>query len=210
MSKVSQEKNAVSRVGRPKAFNEDQALDAAMEVFAAYGYEAASLTALTEAMGINRVSMYATFGNKEALFLRAFARYTQLAEEDGARCLANGNAKQGLLTLLTDCVERFTSQEVNGVCFMTQGPLDKLSVAQESRLAFARHRETLEVLLQRHVEQAVQKGELPESTEITRLAGFYTVVIHGLALQAQHGATREDLLGVVDVAIGAWPEAIKP
>src|SRR5215212_2984133 len=63
--------------GRPRAFDEEKALDAALKVFWRQGYEGASLPDLTRAMGINRPSMYAAFGNKEALFRKAIDRYNQ-------------------------------------------------------------------------------------------------------------------------------------
>ena len=65
--------------GRPREFDADEALDRALEVFWRKGYEGASLAELTEAMGINRPSLYAAFGNKEALFRRAFDRYARWA-----------------------------------------------------------------------------------------------------------------------------------
>ena len=61
--------------GRPREFDAEDALDRALEVFWRKGYEGASLAELTEAMGINRPSLYAAFGNKEALFRLAFDRY---------------------------------------------------------------------------------------------------------------------------------------
>src|SRR5712672_3301566 len=66
-----------SRLGRPRAFDADRALDRALAVFWRNGYEGASLPALTKAMGINRPSLYAAFGNKEALFRKALQRYFQ-------------------------------------------------------------------------------------------------------------------------------------
>src|SRR5437899_2320898 len=64
-------------VGRPRAFDIDKALDRALKVFWRKGYEGASLPDLTRAMGINRPSLYAAFGNKEALFRKAIDRYVE-------------------------------------------------------------------------------------------------------------------------------------
>src|SRR5579863_5602053 len=65
------------KMGRPREFSEATALDAAMRVFWEKGYEGASLDDLTQAMGINRSSLYASFGDKEELFNRVIARYAQ-------------------------------------------------------------------------------------------------------------------------------------
>src|ERR1700733_4425852 len=65
------------RTGRPREFNVDKALDKALKVFWRKGYEGTSLPDLTRAMGINRPSLYAAFGNKEALFRKAIDRYAQ-------------------------------------------------------------------------------------------------------------------------------------
>jgi AcrR family transcriptional regulator len=61
--------------GRPREFDADEVLDRALDVFWRKGYEGASLSELTEAMGINRPSLYAAFGNKEELFRKALDRY---------------------------------------------------------------------------------------------------------------------------------------
>src|SRR5262252_1533238 len=70
-------RNSHAQRGRPRAFDIDDALDRALEVFWRKGYEGASLPDLTKAMGINRPSLYAAFGNKEALFRRAIERYVE-------------------------------------------------------------------------------------------------------------------------------------
>src|SRR5439155_18551737 len=63
--------------GQPRSFDLDKALDAALQVFWRKGYEGASLSDLTQAMGINRPSLYAAFGDKETLFRKALDRYAE-------------------------------------------------------------------------------------------------------------------------------------
>ncbi|MFD0516651.1 TetR/AcrR family transcriptional regulator [Paractinoplanes durhamensis] len=67
-----------TRTGRPRGFDAEAALDRAIEVFWRQGYEGASLSDLTEAMGINRPSLYAAYGNKDDLFRLAVARYAEV------------------------------------------------------------------------------------------------------------------------------------
>ena len=76
MDKANPEKSAVQK-GRPRGFDAAEALDKALHVFWKHGYEGTSLSDLTEAMGINRPSLYAAFGNKEELFRRALDRYAE-------------------------------------------------------------------------------------------------------------------------------------
>src|ERR1700686_4050790 len=76
MRKVTKNLKTRPPLGRPRAFDPETALDRAMQVFWRKGYEGASLSDLTKAMRINRPSMYAAFGNKEALFRKALDRYS--------------------------------------------------------------------------------------------------------------------------------------
>jgi AcrR family transcriptional regulator len=192
--------------GRPRAFCKDEALNAAISVFAEKGYEAASLSDLTKAMGINRVSMYATFGNKEALFRLAMDRFTQVGGQHLAACLSSGTAKDGITRLLRDGVAQFTDAHGPGVCFVTQGPLSASDASEQTRTLVAQKRAGVEMALRKRLDKAVEEGELPRSVSTADLARFYAVMIQGIALQAQHGGTREDLLRVVDVAMEHWPE----
>jgi AcrR family transcriptional regulator len=81
MAETKLKQNKASRLGRPRAFDRDQALERALDLFWRNGYEGASLSDLTEAMGINPPSLYAAFGNKEELFCKALDRYVERHDE---------------------------------------------------------------------------------------------------------------------------------
>jgi AcrR family transcriptional regulator len=191
--------------GRPRSFCVEEALAAAMRVFAAKGYEGASLSDLTEAMGINRPSLYAAFGNKDSLFRQAMDQYVQAAAEHVAECLSAPTAREGVERLLREGVARWTDPEWPGLCFVTQMPLDEAGASIETRLDMAEKRAIVEQALKRRMAQALADGELPRSASADDLARFYFVMIQGLALQAQHGCAAEELLRVVDVAMQRWP-----
>ena len=189
-------------VGRPRQFCTEAALDAAMRVFAEKGFEGASLTDLTEAMGINRPSMYAAYGNKEELFIKALDRYAQAGVTRVATCLGDGTARQGIERMLRDMVTRYTDLSGPGSCFVTQRPMQLSETCQRD---FEARRAILEITIRKRIEQAITEGELDTSLAPPDLARFYSVIIQGIALQAQHGGTRDQLMGVVDVAMQSWP-----
>jgi AcrR family transcriptional regulator len=193
--------------GRPRAFCAEQALDAATRVFGEKGFEGASLSDLCEAMGINRPSMYATFGSKEDLFRKAMARYAEVSAKHVAECLAASSVREGVDRLLRGGVLKFTDAEEFGVCFITQGPLSGPDMSESTRLYVEQKRTAVEMALRRKFAYAIECGELPRDVSPEDLARFYAVVIQGIALQAQHGGTQEQLLRVVDVAMQQWPTA---
>jgi len=86
--------------GRPRAFDADEVLDAAIEVFWRYGYQGASLQELTAAMGINKASLYAAFGSKQDLFHRAVARYAETDMAYVLRALKEPTARDVVRALL--------------------------------------------------------------------------------------------------------------
>ena len=95
--------------GRPRAFDVDEALDAAMRVFWKHGYEGASLSELTEAMGINRPSLYAAFGDKESLFKKAVDRYMERGSAVWREALDQPTARQVVEHLLRGIVAKVSA-----------------------------------------------------------------------------------------------------
>lgn len=197
--------------GRPRAFSVERALDAATRVFAGKGYGATSVSDLTQAMGISRSSMYATFGTKDSLLRRILERFTQTDNRCLAACLAIGTARGATERLLRHRVTQFTDPNGSGARFISQGAVNDADATNKTRRLFRRSA-VVALALKKRFDQAVREGELPYGTSSKDLARFYAVLIQGLALQAQHGGSKQQLIRIVDVAMRSWPEVppLKP
>ena len=192
-------------LGRPRAFDRDAALQAAMEVFWRKGFLAASMNDLCEAMGIRSPSLYAAFGSKEDLYAEAVARYN-----DGANVLIWNHIDEGSTVragmqkvLLAAASIVADGGEMPSGCMVTlatggectgEGP-DVARMGRAGSLA----------KLRAGIKRAVASGELPRSTQVDRLARFYQGVVQGMAIQGRDGASQAELEGVAKVAMAAWP-----
>jgi AcrR family transcriptional regulator len=193
------------RLGRPRAFNRDTALDAAMRVFWAVGFEGASLTALTAAMGINRPSLYAAFGDKASLFRQAVARYGAGPGRYVRRALGRTTARQVAETLLRGAVAAATDPEHPSGCLWVQGALVAGAESSAIRGEMAAIRAGGIAQVQERLERARREGDLPTNTDVEALTLFLVSVMNGIAVQASGGHSREALNGVADLALTAWP-----
>jgi AcrR family transcriptional regulator len=191
--------------GRPRTFDLDTAIDRALKVFWRKGYEGASLPALTKAMGINRPSLYAAFGNKEALFRKAIDRYVDATACHVQEALARPNARSAIERLLHASVDLITNPRNPRGCFLVQSALACGEAADPLRKEMARRRAASEALLRARLEQAVADGDLPADVSTSDLARYYMTVLHGMAVQAAGGADRDALRRVADLALQAWP-----
>jgi AcrR family transcriptional regulator len=196
--------------GRPKEFCEQQALMKAVQVFAEKGFENTSLTDLTSAMGINRFSMYSTFGNKEELYVKAMQTYSDARKELLVSLLAAKTARAGIERMLRGVAARFASPEGHGVCFITHSPLTSTEVSAGTRHLFAQRRTEVEQVIEQRLQDAVLQGELPSHTLVADEARYYAIIIQGFALQAQHGGTLEELNRVIDVIMTRWKKVPNP
>jgi len=196
----------MAAIGRPREFDRDAALEAAMLLFWRKGFAAASMSDLCDAMGISSPSLYAAFGSKEALYLEAVEYYARTIGPPVWDKLAGGaTARAGIENLLIAWTESLPKSRATPAGCMAllaavgdEWPATIVRVVKKVRL------EMLDTLRSR-LETAVAKGELTASTDIDGLSRFYLSVFQGMAVQAKDGATSAELRAVAAAAIAAWP-----
>jgi AcrR family transcriptional regulator len=193
-------------MGRPRSFDVDVALDQALQVFWQKGYEGASLTDLTEAMGINRPSLYCAFGSKEELFRKALDRYAEGPASYVCRALNEPTARKVAEKLLYGAVASMCNPNTPNGCIMVQAALACGDETQRVQQELAERRGEAQEALHQRFERAKTEGDLPPDCDAADLARYITTVTNGMAVQAAGGATCDDLRRVIETALRAWPE----
>ena len=191
--------------GRPRTFDLDKALDSALKVFWRKGYEAASMPDLTRAMGINRPSLYAAFGNKQSLFCAALKRYGDLQRGKLAEALAAPTAREVARQILHDAVDRQTSGGNPRGCLHVRGSLscgDSPAIRRKLDASRAQLKRTLSDRFRR----AVEEGDLPPHASPEDLTNYLMTVLQGLSVQSVGGASRAQLSNIADTALVAFPQ----
>jgi AcrR family transcriptional regulator len=191
--------------GRPREFDTEKALDQALLLFWRYGYEGTSLSALTEAMGINMPSLYSAFGNKESLFRKVLDRYIQKPASYLPDALKEPTARRVVEKLFRGAINMVMDPRHPDGCLLVQGALVSGPLTESVREELNRRRAAAQAALRQRFERAVEEGDLPLETNARKLAAYVITLIWGLSVQATGGATRSQLKEVADVALGSWP-----
>jgi AcrR family transcriptional regulator len=192
-------------LSRPRDFDIDTAIDSALREFWKKGYEGTSLTDLTAAMGINRPSLYAAFGNKEALFRKVVERYEQRTGALVQAALSAPRAREAVERLLHMFADAPGDPDRPRGCLLVQGALACSEESEPIRRELADRRHAGEAALRERLKRAKSEGDLPADENPVDLARFVWSLCDGLAVQAAGGATRAELRRVVTRALRAWP-----
>ncbi|MGV2496861.1 TetR/AcrR family transcriptional regulator [Pelagerythrobacter aerophilus] len=193
----------VAQRGRPREFDTDEALASALRVFWTKGYDGASLTDLTEAMGITRPSLYAAFGNKEALFKRALDLYQaeKLAYVESA--LEAPTARGVAERMLSGTIENITSE-----CPGCLGVIASVSCSNEAspiRDDVQARAQTARCAIVERMQRAIDEGDFTIPVEAEAMTRYLLALLQGISVQAGSGASRDELERVAEAALAIWP-----
>jgi AcrR family transcriptional regulator len=191
--------------GRPREFDTEEALANALRVFWSKGYEGTSMADLTEAMGITKPSLYAAFGNKEALFAKTLDLYERDKLAYVSQAFKAPTARGVAERLLRGGLDMLTGQGCPGGCLAVTNSVACGTEAQSVReQVLARAAVVKKALLERF-EQAQRDGNFTCDIDPQGLTAHLMAVMQGMSVQAGAGATREELECLVDTSLAMWP-----
>ncbi|MFX0578970.1 TetR/AcrR family transcriptional regulator [Nocardia nepalensis] len=186
--------------GRPRSFDADTALDCALEVFWRNGFEGTSLADLTAAMGINKPSLYAAFGNKEELFGKVLARYLDGPGAYAADALDASTGREVVERLVHGAVDLTAGDSTPQGCLCVKTVQSCGPGAHAVRQDAVAVRKAGEAALRKRLEQAT---DLPSRHEPAALAALVHTISDGIAVQAAAGRSRDELRQIGNLALHA-------
>jgi AcrR family transcriptional regulator len=203
---MKQARSAARGPGRPRSFDRQEALCAALRVFRQRGYEGTSMADLQKALGgLSPPSMYAAFGSKEALFKEAVSLYTSQTRARIARAIEDApSTKAAVEAMLRSAVVGTTEPDEPRGCLLVQGALACSPSSEDVQQYLHEQRQEGHRMLSKRLKAGVAAGDVAARTDIAAVASFYTTIIQGLAIQARDGASRASLMATVDYAMAAW------
>ena len=194
-------------MARPKEFERGTALQRAVEVFSQHGYEGTSTEALLHAMGINRQSMYDTFGIKRRLYLEALQRYVADSVSDQIRALrASTPAIRGLEAHLDDVVNRASADPspsclgLSAICEFGRSDPEVTRVGERAAKA-------LRSALEHRIAEAKTAGDVSPDVDVTEAAHFITAAIAGIKMAARAGASVRTLRAIARMTLRSLSRA---
>jgi len=182
--------------GRPRAYDPQAALEQALGVFWSTGYSGASLDSIASAAGMNRPSLYAAFGDKQALYIKALEFYWGIASAAVERALDDNQLTlrqaltqfyQGQLAIY------FSAEERARGCFVIGTATTEAMENNEIQQFLAQLLHKLDAHLERRIRQAITVGELKANADASALASLAASVLHSIAIRARAGVARESL-----------------
>ena len=204
---VMESETATPVKGRPREFCVDQALAEALHVFWAKGYDGASMADLTEAMGITKPSLYAAFGNKEALFHKALDLYESEKLEYTRSALQQPTARRVAEYYLRGGVDVHAAEGEPQGCMGLMSSLACSPEAESIKADVINRRASSQRALVERFEQAKREGDLPAHIDAAGLTSFLYAILQGITVQAGAGASRAELEKLVDTSLALWPSA---
>lgn len=192
-------------MARPKEFDVDTALESALGVFWEKGFEATSIQDLVAAMGINKASLYGTYGDKNALYLAALRRYQDVRLGLIAAEFENSpSARDAIAKWLSDTAKRATGPDRDRGCFCVNASNEMSMRDAAVGAQMQAHGRRIEALIAKTLERARSEGALPKSADPKRLSTYFYSLALALNVLGKQHASKDRLQAVVDQGLAVF------
>ena len=192
----------MATVGRPRSFDKEEALKKAMHVFWEKGYEGTSMADLIESIGMKAPSLYAAFGNKDAIFKEVVQKYLPIVVKGQLATLNNtSDIVEAVENTLKECVRLFTSPDNPHTCLIMTAAINASPEHQDHVVSLRAMREDYRNAWVQRFERAEQERQLTGQLSPQQLADFYVTLIQGMSLRAKDGANKQDLTRTAEIAL---------
>ncbi len=189
-------------MGRPKEFDPDVALSAAMEKFWEGGFEATSLADITASTGVQKASLYATYGDKRQLFLTALSRYQDDGLERAKVVLAaHTSARAAFEAVFAWMIDECASKDRSRGCLCVNTAVELGPRDPEISAMLQAHARRVVTLFAERIEEAQRQGEVPERVDARATARFLLLTVYGITVGGKTGFGARKLDEVVRVAL---------
>lgn len=192
----------MATVGRPRSFDKEEALKKAMHVFWEKGYEGTSMADLIESIGMKAPSLYAAFGNKDAIFKEVVQKYLPIVVNGQLATLNNtSDIVEAVQNTLKESVRLFTSPDNPHTCLIMTAAINASPEHQDHVVSLRAMREDYRNAWVQRFERAEQERQLTGQLSPQQLADFYVTLIQGMSLRAKDGANKQDLTRTAEIAL---------
>lgn len=198
-------------MGRLKEFDEDKAIDGAVDCFWARGYEATSVRDLAQHMGIGGASLYNAYGGKRALFVKALERYANRSSRERiARLEATGLPKEAIEAFLAEIIERSLKDRARKGCLLVNSALDVAPHDAEIGKVVAGYLDEIRAFFQRNIEAGRRAGQMPRSLDAVATSAHLLGILLGIRVLARTRPDRALLESIARPALDLLDLPVKP
>ena len=175
-------------MARTKEFNEDQALDKAIEIFWHKGYNGTSAQDLVTHLGLSRSSLYDTFGDKQKLFAQSLQRYQKNAQKQIVELFdQSANIKETLHDIFKQAVIESLEDRITKGCFMVNSSVELAMHDEEIAKIVKNNSQVMEQVFTKTVQKGQDSGDISKANSSKVLARFIFNNYSGIRVLARSG-----------------------
>ena len=192
----------MATAGRPRSFDKDDALKKAMYVFWEKGYEGTTMADLIQSIGMKAPSIYAAFGNKDAIFKEVVQSYLPIVVNGQLKAL-NSSPKiyDAVEATLKACVSLYTGKDNPHTCLVMTGAINTAPEHTEHVETLRALREDYKGAWKKRFEMAEADQQLADEANPNELAEYFTTLIQGMTIKAKDGASDDSLSSTSKLAL---------